>query len=228
MLMRRWDMRLFVLSLIVLTFGWQLDLWSSGLFYAESGFKLGDELPFVVIYEVFGFLPYILVPVLLAAALWLFWRYRDGRDPFKRKIFIFLFVSLVVGPGLLVNTVFKNNSIGRARPSQVVEFGGENQFTPAFVYSGACETNCSFVSGHASMGFYFIALGWLMRSRRWFWIGLGIGSLVGLTRIVQGGHFLSDTVFAFWSVYWVNVGLGYWLGLPSPFNTKPQPPSNSR
>jgi len=220
-LLKRWDMRLFMLSMLVLTFGYQLDLISSGWFYIDGSFSLGKTPPFVIIYEIFGFLPYVLVPGLLIAALWTLWNFRDGRNPFKRKIFLFLFLSLLIGPGLLVNTVFKNNSIGRARPSQVVEFGGENQFTPAWVYSGACATNCSFVSGHASMGFYFIALGWLMRSRRWFWIGLGIGSLVGVTRIVQGGHFLSDTVFAFWSVYWVNLALGRWLGISSPFDALP-------
>ena len=225
MLLRRWDMRLFLLSLVLFTFGWQLDLISSGWFYVDGDFGLGRTLFFVVIYEVFGFLPYLLVPGLLAAALWMLWHYRDGRNPFKRKIFLFLFLSLLIGPGLLVNTVFKNNSIGRARPSQIVEFGGENQFTPAFVYSGACEKNCSFVSGHASMGLYFIALGWLLRSRRWFWIGLGIGSVVGLTRIVQGGHFLSDTVFAFWSVYWVNIALGNWLGIASPFDRSATQPA---
>lgn len=220
MIISRWDIRLFLLSLLIFTFGWKIDLISSGWFYSNGEFALGATLPFAAIYELFGFLPYLLVPGLFAAALWMLWRYRDGHHPFKRKIFLFLFLSLLIGPGLLVNTVLKNNSIGRARPSQVVEFGGENQFTPAFVYSGACETNCSFVSGHASMGFYFIALGWLLRSRRWFWVGMGIGTLVGITRIVQGGHFLSDTVFAFWCVYWVNIALGYALNLRSPFTPK--------
>lgn len=218
-LLKRWDMRFFILSLLLFSVGWRLDLIAAGWFYSDGSFELGRTLLFVIVYEVFGFMPYLLVPGLLIMALWTLWHFRDGRNPFKRKIFLFLFLSLLIGPGLLVNTVFKNNSIGRARPSQVVEFGGQDQFTPAWVYSGACKTNCSFVSGHASMGFYFITLGWLTRSRRWFWIGLGVGCLVGLTRIVQGGHFLSDTVFAFWTVYWVNLALGRWMAIPNPFDS---------
>ena len=222
-ILKRWDIRLFGVSVALFALWSQLDLITAGLFYAESGFQLGRTLPFVIIYDIFGYMPYLLVPGLLLLSLWALWRFREGTNPFRRKIFIFLLLSLVIGPGLVVNTLFKNNSIGRARPSQVVEFGGQNQFTPAWVYSGACKTNCSFVSGHASMGFYFIALGWLLGSRRWFFIGLGIGSIVGLTRIVQGGHFLSDTVFAFWCVYWVNLALGRWLEIPSPFKTTQSP-----
>ncbi len=215
--LKRWDIILLILSLLSFVLLPYVDIWSSRLFYQDGEFSLGNTLPFVVIYEVFGFLPYIMVPGLLLLMLWALWYYRNKRDPFRRTIFAFLFFSLLIGPGVLVNTVIKNNSIGRARPSQIVEFGGESKFTPAFVYSGACKTNCSFVSGHASMGFYFIALGWLMRSRRWFWIGFGIGTLVGLTRIVQGGHFLSDTIFAFWVVYWTNVILARLMTIPSPF-----------
>jgi lipid A 4'-phosphatase len=66
------------------------------------------------------------------------------------------------------------------------------------------------------MGFFFIGLGWLMQSKRWFYIGLAIGVVVGFTRIVQGGHFLSDTVFALWAVYWVNLGLGKILKIKPP------------
>lgn len=216
-ILKRWDLWLFILSLALFSVFAALDIWASNLFYDGQQFFLGRTLFFYSVYELFGYLPYLLVPLLLFLAGWALWRYKDGSDPFKRKIFLFLFLSLVIGPGILVNAVFKNNSVGRARPSQIVEFGGQEQFTPAWVYSGACETNCSFVSGHASMGFYFIALGWLLRRQRWFWIGFGIGSLVGLTRIVQGGHFLSDTVFAFWVVYGTNLVLAQLMKLPSPF-----------
>ncbi|NVK02495.1 MAG: hypothetical protein HWE12_13195, partial [Oceanospirillaceae bacterium] len=69
-LLQRWDMRLFLLSVVLLTFGWQLDLISSGWFYIEGEFQLGRTLPFVIIYELFGYLPYLFVPGLLVAALW--------------------------------------------------------------------------------------------------------------------------------------------------------------
>ena len=36
--------------------------------------------------------------------------------------------------------------------------------------------------------------------RRWFLIGTVAGAVVGLGRIMQGGHFLSDIIFAFYAV----------------------------
>ena len=210
------DVLLFVLSILIFTTLPQIDLWTSALFYKTS-FYLKDQMFFWAIYEIFGALPLILVPLLLCLSLYYFFKFRDKNQTFKKNIYTFLILSLVLGPGILVNTILKNNSIGRARPSQITEFGGSANFTRAFEYSGACDKNCSFVSGHASMGFFFIGLGWLMQSKRWFYIGLAIGIVVGFTRIVQGGHFLSDTVFALWAVYWVNLGLGKILKIKSPY-----------
>jgi lipid A 4'-phosphatase len=122
----------------------------------------------------------------------------------------FLILSLALGPGLLVNEVFKAES-GRARPGQVEQFGGEKSFTPVFQPADQCTRNCSFVSGHAAMGFYLIGLAWVRQDRRWLWLGIAAGALVGAARILQGGHFLSDVLFGFWVVYGVNVLLARWL-----------------
>jgi lipid A 4'-phosphatase len=51
------------------------------------------------------------------------------------------------------------------------------------------------------MGFYFIAFAWVFRDRRWLWFGILLGAAVGLGRMLQGRHFLSDVVFAYWVVY---------------------------
>ena len=211
----RSDLVLFTFSVLIFTLFPQIDIWTSALFF-ESGFYLKDQFFFSIIYKIFGALPLLLVPLLIALSIYFFIKYRDSNESFKKNIYTFLTLSLVLGPGVLVNTILKNNSIGRARPSQITDFGGSADFTRAFEYSGACDKNCSFVSGHASMGFFFIGLGWLMQSKRWFNIGLAIGVVVGFTRIVQGGHFLSDTVFALWAVYWVNLALGKLLKIKSP------------
>jgi lipid A 4'-phosphatase len=212
----RTDLVLFTFSVLIFTLFPQIDIWTSALFF-KSGFYLKDQFFFWWVYKIFGALPLILIPLLICLSIYFFIKYRDSNQTFKKNIYTFLTLSLVLGPGVLVNTILKNNSIGRARPSQITEFGGSADFTRAFEYSGACDKNCSFVSGHASMGFYFIALGWLFQSKRWFYTGLAIGAIVGLTRIVQGGHFLSDTIFALWAVYWVNLGLGKILKIKSPF-----------
>jgi len=213
----RKDLILFILSIILFVGFPSVDLWLASLFY-DSDFFLKRDLLAVAIYEDFADMHFYLLPMLIIIAIYSYRKYQDPEQSFYKRIYTFLSLSLVLGPGMLVNVILKDNSIGRARPSQITDFGGQSEFTRAFEYSGACDSNCSFVSGHASMGFFFIGLGWLMQSKRWFYIGLGIGVVVGITRIVQGGHFLSDTVFALWAVYWVNIGLGKLLKLNSPLD----------
>ena len=214
--MIRKDFGLFILSILIFTIFPEIDLWVSSLFY-QSGFTYKSTTVATLIYELFANMHFVLFPLLVVLSIFTYRKYRNSDLTFKQNIYLFLTLSLFFGPGLLVNIILKDNSIGRARPSQISEFGGSSDFTRAFEFSGACDSNCSFVSGHASMGFFFIGLGWLMQSKRWFYIGLAIGVVVGFTRIVQGGHFLSDTVFALWAVYWVNLGLGKILKIKSPF-----------
>ena len=179
----------------------QIDLAVSSQFYdPELGaWPLSDNPVAVSIYGIFRYLPYLLVPVLLiAVAASLF---RSGPKGQDKKILIFLLVTLIAGPGILVHSVFKEG-FDRARPKNVEQFDGRKTFTPAFVISDSCSKGCnSFVSGHAAMGFWFMALGWVFRSRAWFWGGILTGVVLGATRIVQGGHFLSDTLFAGYVCY---------------------------
>jgi lipid A 4'-phosphatase len=80
--------------------------------------------------------------------------------------------------------------------------------------SDQCQRNCSFPSGHAALGFFFVAIGFVVgRHRgRWMRAGVALGTMLGCVRIVQGGHFLSDVVFAFCFVFvtaWVLHALLY-------------------
>ncbi len=206
----------------------RIDINVTALFYdaAQGGFYWNDNPVVKGIYKLFAKPHVVILPLLIVLAI-VFYRKNKQAKPdtdyksyHKKWIYSFLLASLLLGPGLFVNEVLKNNSIGRARPVDIQEFNGPDTYTAAFEYSGQCDTNCSFVSGHASMGFYFIALGWLLRSRRAFYFGLGIGIIVGLTRIVQGGHFLSDTIFAFWVVYFTNLALGKAFKLENPLKAK--------
>lgn len=112
--------------------------------------------------------------------------------------YAFLLASLIAGPGLIANALFKENW-GRARPRQVLEFGGTAEFSPPLLIADQCSSNCSFVSGDASMGFFFLALAMVTPARhRKFAIAaaLAFGSFIGFMRIIQGAHFLSDVIFA--------------------------------
>ena len=216
-LARRRDIQLFLLSALLCYLLADFDLAVSRLFYDADlgGWHWHNNLILQVLYKIFAKPQWLLLPLIILAI----YNYRKfNLDSFKKYIYLFLLCSLLLGPGFLVNTVLKNNSIGRARPAHLAEFDSDRQhiFTPAFVYSGQCKTNCSFVSGHASIGFYLIGLGWLLRSRKYFWLGFGVGCLLGFTRIAQGGHFLSDVILAFWVVYLTNIWLGYKFNLKNP------------
>jgi lipid A 4'-phosphatase len=102
-----------------------------------------------------------------------------------------------LGPGVLVNTGFKDNW-QRARPYQVENFGGPQKFTRAGVMTDQCDNNCSFVSGHVACGF-FIATCMLVQHRRkraWMTGGLVITALIGFARVADGAHWLSDVLWA--------------------------------
>ena len=125
---------------------------------------------------------------------------------------IFLALVLITGPGLIANTLLKDNW-ARPRPIHVIEFGGPDRFTPVLERSGACERNCSFISGEASATFALgFAIAMLARRRRaeLMVAAVAVGSIAGLIRMGEGGHFLSDVVFA--GVFMaLDVALMYWL-----------------
>ncbi|MDE2029728.1 MAG: phosphatase PAP2 family protein, partial [Alphaproteobacteria bacterium] len=102
-------------------------------------------------------------------------------------------------PGLVANAGFKDHW-GRARPREVVEFGGTRAFTPALEPQfETAHPNGSFVCGDGAFGFFFTAFAFVAVPkwrRRLFWAGMGAGAAFSLTRLVQGGHFLSDIIYA--------------------------------
>ena len=130
----------------------------------------------------------------------------------RRVIFGFLLVGGLLGPVLLVDATLKEHS-GRARPVRVEQFGGTRQFTPAFIPADQCKANCSFVSGHVATAAFIMAFGWLgapaMR-RRWLLASIGFAALLALARMLPGGHFLSDTIFAWFATYF-SLWLTEWI-----------------
>lgn len=203
--LKRPDVLLFLGMALVFLLWPRLDILVSSWFYRpESGFFLAREPLVRLSYRFFADLHWYLLPLLLGLLLWQKFSKRPTRSGW------FLLLALLLGPGLLVNSLFKEEW-GRARPKAVMEFGGERSFSGAFVVADQCRTNCSFVSGHAAIGFYLMVLAWVLKRRYWLWLGLLLGSMVGLGRILQGGHFLSDVIFAFWAVYFVCLVLAGWF-----------------
>ena len=87
----------------------------------------------------------------------------------------------------------------------MVELGGTESFSPWFEITDACETNCSFVSGDASVGFSIIILYLITKNIIFLYASFVAGLVLGLIRIMAGGHFLSDIFFAGFFIVILNI-----------------------
>jgi lipid A 4'-phosphatase len=110
----------------------------------------------------------------------------------------FMGACAIAGPLLLTNVLLKEGW-GRWRPREIGEFGGSGSFTLPLDPTGSCADNCSFVSGEVSSA-VMIFLAMALVSGPWrfrfYWLAAVAGVLTALIRVGQGGHFLSDTLFA--------------------------------
>ncbi|HEY3916227.1 MAG TPA: phosphatase PAP2 family protein [Stellaceae bacterium] len=190
-----------------------IDLWTSALFYRPGdGFFLGDWPPFRIAHEYLSIVVWAYALAVVAALIAGLALRRSvlGLTP---RAAIFLLLSLALGPGLTVNTVFKDHW-GRARPVQIAAFGGTQKFTPAFVPSDQCNRNCSFPAGDPAMGFYLVSAALLAGSaaarRNGIIAAVVGGGALGVVRLAQGGHFLSDIIAAGFFVGGIAWGL-HWL-----------------
>ncbi len=209
------------IAAIVFTLFPQIDLWVAGLFWRpDAGFFLGASIPVRVIYRAVPIITYVTLAFAVVSVLAGFLG-RTSLFGCNGRAVAYLVLALAIGPGFLANTVLKDHW-GRARPSQVTEFGGTKNFTPPLAPSAQCERNCSFVSGHAALGFYLVSFAFLVplpRRRYAIAAALALGGLFGLARIAQGGHFLSDVVFAGILVFassWLLHRIVVVNGLPAP------------
>lgn len=212
----RKDLLLCLCCALVFYYFPEIDLWISAQFYDGHSFYLNQHPLVYGVYRLFANMHFVALGVLIIASLASLFVH-SYKAKALRKSCCFIFLVLLLGPGLLVNGLLKNHSLGRVRPVQIEQFGGQDHFTPAFVYSGECRKNCSFVSGHAALGFAFMSLFFIYRHPFWLASGIGIGVIVGTGRIMQEGHFLSDVLFSFWATYFCTLLLAWLFGCKSAF-----------
>ncbi len=191
----------------------QIDIYFSSLFVRNGQFYLENNPLIKFIYH-YGPVPTVLLAILVSIALLvMIFKKTDSFMGFTKKGCLYTFFCLLIILGILVNNGFKEFS-GRARPRNITEFGGDKKFTRVFVISNQCRSNCSFVSGHASSGFIFCVLSLLYKGRKRKYIfafGIFMGSILGLIRIIGGGHFLSDVYFSFVIVYFFGLLIHYFM-----------------
>jgi len=176
------------------------DLAWTGAFYRDGGpnegWVYGRSVPWSTLYD-YGEIPAF---ILLAAALAMYAASWFGRVAVEyRKPCLAVILTVILGPGILVNGVFKNYW-GRPRPAEVTAFGGPWQYRTAG-QPGAPGRGKSFTCGHCAMAFA-VASG-----AAWYPLhpvvglvslatGVAYGVVMGVARMAQGGHFPTDVLWS--------------------------------
>ena len=182
-----------------------IDIRISGMFFSgppcldtPAGSRCGyfplSRDPWIVTLRwIFYALPYLSAGIVVTALVVAGFSPRLRHRMPVRRLWMSL-VSLGIGPGLITNLFLKAHS-GRPRPIQTDLFGGKLEFMPAGSFGGACERNCSFISGEASGAGWLICLLFLLPPRYRTWIAppviLASVATAGL-RVAVGAHYASD------------------------------------
>ncbi len=211
--MNRWLPLL--LLLLLAPFSQIVDLGVSNLFFDSASGKFSQHPVFVWLYN---YPPFISFGVVLVALLYLIGSiFKRSWRTYSRPCLVFV-LTYCVGAGLIVNAGFKE-FWGRPRPVQCVEFGGKQEFRTFWQpnFFSQPEPSKAFTCGHCTAGFLYLSLvfiGRRQRSRTFIatgWImGLSAGALMSLTRIAQGGHFVTDCV-ASAVVMWYTAKIADWM-----------------
>lgn len=162
----------------------------------NDGWIHGRDVPWSMLYD-HGEIPVLLMLVAAAWALWSAWLGEVPRS-WTRPALVMLF-TVALGPGLLVNAVLKP-LWGRPRPADVIAFGGDKAYRSVF-RPGGPGCGKSFPCGHCSMAFALCGL------VAWYPIcpraavgalagGIAYGIVMGAARVLQGGHFATDALWA--------------------------------
>ena len=112
----------------------------------------------------------------------------------------FLLITVLLGPGLLVNVILKDDW-HRPRPAHLTEFSGKQNYSYVDWWNpgGNCDRNCSFASGEASSAAWMFAPA-MLAPPQWrvaAFAGAAIfTAVISFVRMAAGGHFLTDILFA--------------------------------
>jgi len=143
-----------------------------------------------------------------------------------RRIALYLTAVVLAGPGVIVNVILKSHW-GRPRPHETEGLGGHEAFERLLQYDPS-SSGKSFPSGHASMGFYFFAVGFALLALGHRRLGLGTivfggiaGFTIGWARLVGGDHFPSDVIACGLLMWLISAGFFFLFRLHRPAPAAP-------
>lgn len=143
----------------------------------------------------------------IALLVYLFGHFHHYTARFRRRA-LYILLVIAVGPGLVVNLVIKDHW-GRPRPVHEKTFGGNFDYVPPGRIGST--TDKSFVCGHCSVAYSFVALYFLSQNYKLLYLMLAIalGWGMGATRMAAGGHYLSDVLWSGYVVFLVAYAIYY-------------------
>ena len=177
-----------------------LDVRIEDLFYdpVAQQFPLRIHSLFETVFHDFGRVTVILLGVaLLGAVLWSFRRPSLRR---WRRGFLYAALCLAAGPVLVAQ--IKHRSVIHC-PDDLERYGGDQPYVRLFdpVPAGVEPGHC-WPGGHSSGGFAMMSLYFVFRRARprlalaWLAGGFLYGFGLGMSRVVQGAHFVSHNLWA--------------------------------
>lgn len=116
---------------------------------------------------------------------------------------LYLSTSMVLAPSLIA--WMKSRSL-QACPWDLKLYGGTLPYHGLFDLNGVLGYGC-FPAGHASGGYVLLAFYFFWRdssprlAQAAVWFGLFVGSLMGISQMIRGAHFLSHTLWTLWLVW---------------------------
>ncbi len=173
-----------------------IDITVSGWFADRAGqFPLHENWFLLTLRDLHRALPAIIVPALLAC-LMMQGLFNRHWLPAPHKLLYILSVY-AIGAAAIVHGL--KYLVGRARPNEIMEFGGTMFFSPAWQIARSCQNSCSFPSGESASAMAMLAIPLVLggANRRPLLIVTGFAALVfSLNRVVMGAHFLSDVTLS--------------------------------
>jgi len=198
-------------SIILEATGWDLG-WTAAFYEpggTNNGWIHGREKPWSLLYDYGAAVGVVLLLVSLAG--YVAARLGRIRGQYSKPCLVVI-LTIVIGPGVLVNGVLKNYW-GRPRPQDVTIFGGQWEYRPVW-QPGVAGSGKSFTCGHCAAAVSVASLAAFypyhpVAATAALAGGILYGGIMGVARIAQGGHFPTDVLWSVILVLMVTAGLYY-------------------
>ena len=197
-----------------------IDISVSGIFYMGSGSFFANSFDWNVYLLRDILLPIIVLVVLLIPIIGIVYWIITKKNFLSLTLnnLAYLFLSSFLSLGLVVNVILKN-LWGRVRPNDTILFGGDQPFSIPWLKVSHCDHNCSFVSGDVSAYTLLLALILVFSKPQFNKFAYLLIILIGITRIMEGGHFFSDVIMSFMITHFiVKILFDFFSQLPDNLN----------